>query len=123
MTEVTDTPEAFFDRYQGALLARDEKAVATMYAVPSLILFPGQSIAVTDARQTEEFFAAAWGQYDGVDAVEKKIAIMATAPGSVWADVTWYHDGRARERFCYQLVAGPAGYQIAVLTPMTVAAG
>jgi hypothetical protein len=26
--------------------------------------------------------------------------------------------GAARERFCYQLIEGAGGYQIAVLTPM-----
>jgi hypothetical protein len=119
MTTTHDTPQAFFDRYAAALLARDEKAVAAMYAVPSLIIFPGRSIAVTDARQTEEFFASAWGQYDGVDSADRKILIMGEAPASVWADVTWYHDGAARERFCYQLIPGGAGYRIAVLTPMT----
>jgi hypothetical protein len=119
MINTDDTPQAFFERYAAALLARDEKAVAAMYAVPSLILFPGRSIVVSEARQTEEFFASAWGQYDGVDAVEKKIVIMGEAPGSVWVDVTWFHDDRERERFCYQLVPGAGGYQIAVLTPMT----
>jgi hypothetical protein len=99
-------------------LARDEKAIADMYAVPSLILFPGRSIVVGDTRQTEEFFAASWGQYDGVDAVDKQIVIMGEAPGSLWVDVTWSYDGEARERFCYQLVPGPDGYQITVLTPM-----
>jgi hypothetical protein len=39
-------------------------------------------------------------------------------PASVWADVTWSYGGRARERFCYQLVPGDDGYQIAVLTPL-----
>ena len=119
MINIDDTPQAFFERYAAVLLARDEKAVAAMYAVPSLILFPGRSIVVSDARQTEEFFASAWGQYDGVDVVEKKIVIMGEAPSSVWADVTWFHDGQQRERFCYQLVPGTGGYQIAVLTPMT----
>jgi hypothetical protein len=90
-----------------------------MYAVPSLILFPGRSIPVSDASQTEEFFAASWSQYDGVDAVDKQVVVMAEAPGSIWADVTWSYDGQPRERFCYQLVEGTDGYQIAVLTPMT----
>jgi hypothetical protein len=89
-----------------------------MYAVPSLILFPGNRILVSDARQTEEFFAASWGQYEGIEAVDKRIVIMGEAPGSLWADVTWCYGGQARERFCYQLVAGTGGYQIAVLTPM-----
>lgn len=69
MTKSTDKAHQFFERYAAALLARDEKAVARMYAVPSLILFPGTSIPVSDASQTEEFFAASWSQYDGFDAI------------------------------------------------------
>lgn len=122
MSHADDTPQAFFERYADALLARDEKTIATMYAVPSLILFPGNPIVVTDARQTEEFFASAWGQYDGVTAVEKHIVIMGEAPASVWADVRWSYHGQERERFCYQLVPGRDGYQIAVLTPMAAVA-
>ena len=119
MIDTSETPHAFFDRYAAALLARDEKAIAAMYAVPSLILFPGRSVVVTDVRQTEEFFASAWAQYEGVDAVDEDVVVMAEAPGSVWADVTWSYGGVARERFCYQLVPGSAGLQVAVLTPMT----
>jgi ketosteroid isomerase-like protein len=118
MTDATYNAHQFFERYAAALLARDEKAIADMYAVPSLILFPGRSIPVSDAGQTEEFFAASWSQYDGVDAVDKQIVVMGEAPGSIWVDVTWSYDGEARERFCYQLVDGTDGYQIAVLTPM-----
>lgn len=110
--------EEFFERYAAALLAHDAKAIAAMYAVPALILFPGTSIPVTDARQTEEFFGSSWAQYEGVDAVDKKIVIMGEAPGSVWADVTWSYGGQSRERFCYQLVDAAGGYQIAVLTLM-----
>ncbi|GGG52643.1 hypothetical protein GCM10011374_14320 [Kocuria dechangensis] len=110
--------EQFFDRYADALLARDATAIARMYAVPSLVLFPGQPVLVTDARQTEEFFASAWDQYEGVDAVAKQLELMGEAPGSVWADVTWSWGGRAQERFCYQLVEQDGEYRIAVLTPM-----
>jgi hypothetical protein len=117
------TAREFFERYAAALLARDERAIAGMYAVPALILFPGNPILVTDAGQTEAFFAAAWGQYDGVDAVDKRIAVMGEAPGSLWVDVTWSYGGAARERFCYQLVEGDGGYRIAVLTPMALAPG
>ena len=113
----------FFDRYASALLARDEAAVATLYAVPSLILFPGQSIAVSATEQTEQFLASSWSQYDGVDSAEPEISIMGEAPGSVWADVTWRYDGLARERFCYQLIEGDQGTQIAVLTLMTLPPG
>jgi hypothetical protein len=118
MTDSHPVAQAFFERYAAALLARDEAAVARMYAVPSLILFPGQAIVVSDASQTEEFFAASWVQYDGVAEAEPRITVMGEAPGSLWLDVTWSYDGQERERFCYQLVERPAGHQIAVLTPM-----
>ncbi|MGI8888855.1 MAG: hypothetical protein ACR2GB_07805 [Nocardioidaceae bacterium] len=118
MTDTNKKVDQFFERYAAALLARDAKAIAEMYAVPSLVLFPGNSIAVSDAAQTEDFFAASWAQYEGVHEVEKQITIMARAPGSVWADVTWSYDGQPRERFCYQLIDGEVGYLIGVLTPM-----
>ena len=119
MTDTETRTARFFDRYTEALLARDETAVARLYAVPALILFPGQSIAVADRAQTEEFFGGSWGQYEGVDDIEKEITIMAEAPGSVWADVVWSYGGRPQEHFCYQLVEGADGYQIAVLTPLS----
>lgn len=119
MADTVDTAQGFFERYAAALLARDTKAIAAMYAVPSLILFPGRSIPVSDARQTEEFFAASWSQYEGVDAIDKQIVLMGEAPASMWVDVTWSYRGQAQERFCYQLVPGDHGYQIAVLTPLT----
>lgn len=118
MTETNAMADDFFERYAAALVARDARTIANMYAVPALILFPGTSIPVGDARETEEFFAASMGQYDGVDAVDKEVVIMGEAPGSVWVDVTWSYDGRRQERFCYQLIDGSGGYRIAVLTPM-----
>lgn len=121
MTHTTDRADQFFDRYAAALLVRDEKAIARMYAVPSLILFPGTSIPVSDAHKTEEFFAASWAQYEGVETVDKQVVVMAEAPHSVWVDVTWSYGGQPRERFCYQLVEVPDGYQIAVLTPLALA--
>ena len=109
--------DAFFDRYRDALLARDAGRVATMYAVPGLILFPGTTVAVTDQAQTEHFFGSSFGQYDGVTEIEPEVRIIAQTSHSVWADVTWSYQGRARERFCYQLV-GTDDPQIAVLTPL-----
>jgi ketosteroid isomerase-like protein len=118
MTAINEKIDQFFERYASALLARDAKAIAQLYAVPSLILFPGTSIPVSDANQTENFFASSWGQYEGVDAVDKQILVMGEAPGTVWVDVTWSYGRQPRERFCYQLIEGTDGYQIAVLTPM-----
>jgi hypothetical protein len=34
---------------------------------------------------------------------------------------TFFDDYAARERFCYQLVSGGGGWQIAVLTPLDAA--
>jgi hypothetical protein len=118
MSDSQTTADDFFDRYANALLARDEKAIAAMYAVPGLILFPGQAIPVADAGQTEEFFRQSWEQYEGVQEAHRQLAVIAEAPGSLWVDVTWSYDGRVQERFCYQLVERPEGHQIAVLTPM-----
>ena len=117
-TDARSTAARFFDRYAAALLARDERAVAGLYAVPALILFPGSSIAVSDARQTEAFFRASWSQYEGVSEAQPSITLMGEAPHSLWADVSWSYGGEVRERFCYQLVEGPDGYRIAVLTPL-----
>ncbi|KGM03061.1 DUF4440 domain-containing protein [Cellulomonas cellasea] len=118
MTTIDDEVHEFFDRYAAALLARDEAAVARLYAVPALIVFPGTTIPVTDARQTEQFFASAWEQYAGVDTAEPRIALLARGPASVWADVTWTYGGEPRERFCYQLLRAADAWQIVVLTPL-----
>jgi len=116
---MTNTEE-FFERYAAALLARDADAIAEMYAVPSLILFPGQSIVVTAAAQTAQFFTSSWSQYEGIETVAKRISIMGEGPGTVWADVSWSYGNKVQERFCYQLVDGQNGPQIAVLTPLAV---
>lgn len=113
---MTDTVESFFARYAEALLARDEQAVADLYAVPALVLFPGTSIAVSDRARTAAFFASSWEQYEGIDTAVPSITIMGEGPVGVWADVTWDHGHGPAERFCYQLVAGQDGYRIAVLT-------
>lgn len=115
-TEQTVTE--FFTRYTRALMARDEKQVASLYAVPGLVLFPGQSLAVSDRAQTERFFASAWGQYEGVTETHTDVALVAEAPGSVWVDVTWRHVGAPPERLMYQLVESEGTWKIAVLTPL-----
>lgn len=110
---------SFFDAYRGALLDRDAATVATMYAVPALIAFPGQMIAVSDSRQTEEFFAGAFGQYADVTTAGTTISIVAATAHSIWADVAWdYHGGASDERNMYQLVDTDSGWKIAVLTPL-----
>lgn len=123
MTDASDdaltAARTFFDHYATALLARDEKAIAGMYAVPSLIVFPDRSTVVSDSSQTEDFFRASWSQYEGVEEADAHIVLMGRTASSLWVDVTWSYDGAERERFCYQLIAGSNGHQIAVLTLMT----
>ena len=57
--------EQFFDSYTRALLDRDAETIAEHYAVPALIEFPEHPIAVSSASQTKQFFAEAFGQYEG----------------------------------------------------------
>ena len=112
-----DEVSRFFDDYARALLRRDITRLGQLYHVPALILFPGTSIVVTDAKQTEDFFSRAMAQYEGVHEAQPEIRVMGTGPGTVWADVTWSYLGAPRERFCYQLVTDDrGGYRIAVLT-------
>lgn len=110
----------FFVQYAQALLDRDAAAIAEMYAVPALVLFPGNPVPVTERSQTEEFFTSACGQYEGVDSLTNEIHIMGEAPSSLWVDVAWSYDGQVRERFCYQLVDHAGEWRIAVLTPLAV---
>lgn len=122
------TARGFFEEYARTLLARDAAGIAAHYAVPALILFPGQSIAVTDAAQTEQFFAGALAQYEGVTAARAEVRVAGEAPHSIWADVTWRYSAAAGEpepgetargeRMMYQLVQAADDSRIAVLTPL-----
>jgi len=112
------TAHEFFESYTRALLARDAPRIAAHYAVPALIEFPDQAIAVSDAAQTEQFFAAAIGQYDGVSAASAALTVVAEARHSLWVDVTWTYDGTPAERNMYQLVRADGSWRIAVLTPL-----
>src|SRR5699024_4647783 len=122
MNENNDVHTEFFDTYTRALIDRDAAAIADHYAVPALIEFPGQRISVTDASQTESFFAGAFGQYEAVTEVDAAVSAIASTGHSIWADVTWRYRGRAPdERNMYQLVQTDDGWKIAVLTPLTLA--
>ncbi len=115
---MTHSVKEFFGAYVAALLARDEKAIARLFNVPALIVFPGIVIPVADHAATERFFADSWAQYDGVTQVEPSIRVMARTAVAVWADVTWSYGGGPQERLCYQLAGGEAPYRIVVLTPL-----
>lgn len=119
MNENNEVHTQFFDTYTRALVDRDAAAIADHYAVPALIEFPGQRILVTDAAQTESFFASAFGQYSDVTEVDVDVAVVASTGHSIWADVTWkYQEGAPDERNMYQLVRTEDGWKIAVLTPL-----
>lgn len=114
-----DTASTFFDDYRRALLARDVDAIAGHYAVPALIEFPDQAIAVSDPAQTREFFEQAVGQYENVTTADTSIDVVAETGHSIWADVTWTYDaGAPSERSMYQLVRTDGDWKIAVLTPL-----
>lgn len=108
----------FFARYAQALVARDAEAIADLYAVPALILFPDRSLVVSERTQTRDFFAANWSGYEGVQEADPEVRVVAQTHHSIWADVTWSYGGKPQERYIYQLLAGPDGWRIAVLTPM-----
>jgi hypothetical protein len=116
-TDRTRDTQQFFTRYAKALLDRDHDTIADLYAVPGLIAFPDQRVAVTDREQTRQMFAQNWSAYDGVTEAIPEVVVVQTAH-SVWADVTWSYGGGPRERYVYQLLRGPAGWQIGVLTPL-----
>lgn len=118
MTENTIADE-FFDTYTRALLDRDAAAIADHYAVPALIEFPDHPVAVSAASQTEEFFAGAFGQYEGILTAHATVEVIAETGHSLWADVTWTYDaGAPAEHNLYQLVRTGSGWKIAVLTPL-----
>lgn len=109
----------FFDTYTRGLLDRDARVIASHYAVPALIVFPGQAIVVSDASQTEEFFVRAVDQYEGVFAADATVDVVAATEYSIWADVAWTYDGGVpNERNMYQLVRDGEDWKIAVLTPL-----
>lgn len=110
--------EEFFDTYARALLDRDATAIANHYSVPALVAAPQQLIAVSDASETEAFFASAFGQYDGVTEATPVVIVLAATEHSIWAQVTWSYDGVSAERNMYQLVRDGEQWRIAVLTPL-----
>lgn len=113
-----ETTQEFFNGYTRALLDRDAAAIAGHYAVPALIAFPDQAIAVTDAAQTVQFFEGAAAQYDGVSEATAAVDVVAETGHSIWADVTWSYDGNPAERNMYQLVRSAGSWKVAVLTPL-----
>lgn len=117
-TEALQIATEFFVGYGQDLLARDADALSERYAVPGLILYPGEPVAVTSREQTRQFFAGAFGQYEGISDTSSEITLLANTKTSIWADVTWHHDSGATERLVYQLVAAGETWQIAVLTPV-----
>lgn len=110
--------EKFFDDYRRALLGRDASAIAAYYAVPALIEFPDQRPGHR-RPQTEEFFAGAFGQYEGVSRADAAVKVLAQTGHNLWADVTWSYDGHApQERNLYQLLRPAGDWKIAVLTSL-----
>lgn len=118
-TSPQSTAQDFFETYASAVVARDAEAVADLYCVPSLVLFPAQPLPVADRQQVRTFFADAAAQRGEIEEASPAVEVIASAPDhSIWADVTWSYDGTERERFVYQLVRDHGSWLVAVLTPM-----
>lgn len=119
MNGIDRITDMFFETYRRALLDRDASRIASYYAVPALIEFPDQPIPVDSSAQTEQFFAGAFDQYQGVTEAHADISVVAATGHSVWADVTWSYDGNVPgERNLYQLIRTGEEWKIAVLTPL-----
>lgn len=118
-TSTQSTAQDFFDTYARAVVARDAEAVADLYCVPSLVLFPAQPLPVSDRKQVRTFFADAAARHGEIEHASPTVEVLASAPDhSIWADVTWSYDGTEQERFVYQLVRDHGSWLVAVLTPM-----
>lgn len=96
--------QQFFDAYAAAMLARDAKAIAGLYAVPALVEFPGQAVAVSDSSQTEQFFMASFEQYAAVLEVTPAVRAVAHTGHSRWVEVIWSYDGTPAEQYIYQVI-------------------
>lgn len=83
MTSAHDTAQDFVTDYARALLDRNSQRIAELYAVPALIAFPQQVIAVSDAEQTRNFFDQGWEQYEGIDEVSPSVHVIAAAEHSI----------------------------------------
>ena len=125
MTDLDD----FFDRYGRALSTIDLDGLADCYHYPSLAVSRSGCLAVTDPQQTRQFFAANGARYHdrGIRAVRIGDLQPAYASEDLWVGLAVLHnldaDGQevGVEHNAYQLVRTPAGWRIAVTTPLDAA--
>ena|SRR6478609_6279599 len=108
-----DTIQQFLSAYGDALSRGDAPAIARCWAAPGLVLADEGAIAVSDARQIEQFFAQAteWYHARGIMSTQPELervdqlSAQITAVDVQWAafDAHGHEDSRARERSHYLL--------------------
>ncbi|KAK0351551.1 hypothetical protein LTR94_024498 [Friedmanniomyces endolithicus] len=106
--ESTMSVQDFFDSYGRALAQRNISSIARHWAVPSLVLGPDGSIAVSATAEVEAFFEQSIAQYDGIS--EARATIGGTtelSPGLTACEIRWDHlDGDGK------VIGGENGYYI-----------
>ena len=118
MGTIQEAVDAFFERYARALLDHDAKTLAGLYAVPSLSYLPGTVHSGQRGPADGGVFRVRVGPVRGNHPTRETARHSGRGTGKRLGRRHLVLRRPTPERFCYQLVHGPAGYQIAVLTLM-----
>jgi len=91
----------FLDRFARALTAGDAREIASMWAVPALVIGDGALRAVNSLRDVEEFFSGAKDQYNARGITDTRAEIFGlewVTDRIVVVDVRWpYLDARGNQ--------------------------
>jgi hypothetical protein len=125
-----DAIQPFLTAYGDALSRGEAQAIARCGAVPGLVLADEGAIAVTDARQIEQFCALAteWCRAQGIMATQPELervdqlSAQLTAVDVQWAalDASGHEQAHARERSHYLLqqdMEGQVRIRVALTRP------
>jgi len=100
--------QTFFDQYGLALGSRDEKAIASHWGVPSLVVSDQGSVPVASSEEVEAFFSSSMQQYEGVASAQARIENLADLSGNVVAvQIEWSHKNDLSET-----VGGESGHYV-----------
>ena len=92
MTVSRSEIEAFFTSYGEALGGGDVKAIGEHWGVPGLVLSDDGAIAVARAKEVEELFGGAMGQYQKVSSAVASIRSVITLSRDVaGCEIAWEH--------------------------------
>ncbi len=92
MTVSRNEIEAFFASYGEALGSRDVKAIGEHWGVPGLVLSDDGAIPIAKAREIEDFFGGAMGQYQKVSSANATIrSVIALSRDLAGCEIAWEH--------------------------------